>query len=100
MESIKASSKGQMIIPKSVREALDIRSGTELGVELLPGKAFKVTVKPANYVEQARRLAGCLAHYARGRGSARSDDEAVLQAVAEDDQRIRSYAKRARRKRQ
>ena len=88
-----------MIIPKSVREALDIRSGTELGVELLAGKAFKVTVKPTNYVEQVRRLAGCFAHYAKGRGSARSDDEAILQAVAEDDARIRAYGKRGRRKR-
>ena len=33
MESIKASSKGQMIIPKPIREALDIRSGTQLEVE-------------------------------------------------------------------
>lgn len=99
MESIKASTKGQMIIPKSVRQALDIRSGTELGVELLPGKAFKVTVKPTNYVEQVRRLAGCLARYAKGRGSARSDDEAILQAVAEDDARIRAYGKCGRRKR-
>lgn len=99
MESIKASSKGQMIIPKKVRDALDIRSGTELGVELLPDKAFKVTVKATDHVEQVRRLAGCLAHYAKGRGSARSDDEAILRAVAEDDARIRAYGKRSRGKR-
>lgn len=98
MKSVKTSSKGQMIIPKTVREALDIRSGTELGIELLPGKAFKVTVKPTNYVEQARRLAGCFAHYATGRSSARGDDEAILQAIAEDDARIRAYGRRGRRK--
>jgi AbrB family looped-hinge helix DNA binding protein len=99
MKSVKASSKGRKIIPKSVREALDIRGGAELGVELLPGRAYKVTVKPTNYVEQARRLAGCLAHYAKGRGSAGSDDVAVLQAVAEDDARSGAYSKRARHKR-
>ena len=99
MESVKASSKGQMIIPKAVREALDIRSGTELGIELLPGKAFKVTVKPTDHVEQVRRLAGCFARYATGRGSARGDDKDILQAVAEDDARSRGYGKRARRKR-
>jgi len=99
MESVKASSKGQMIIPKAVREALDIRSGTELGIELLPGKAFKVTVKPTDHIEQVRRLAGCFARYATRRGSARDDDKAILQAVAEDDTRSRGYGRRARRKR-
>jgi AbrB family looped-hinge helix DNA binding protein len=99
MESVKASSKGQMVIPKAVREALDIRNGTELGIELLPGKAFKVTVKPTDHAEQVRRLAGCFARYATSRGSARGDDKAILQAVAEDDTRSRSYGKRARRKR-
>jgi AbrB family looped-hinge helix DNA binding protein len=99
MDSIKASSKGQMVIPKPIREALDIRTGTELNVELIPGEGFKVTLKPADHVALARRLAGSLAQYATGHGSARSDDEAIMHAMAEDDARIREYAKRARRKR-
>lgn len=94
MESIKASSKGQMIIPKGIRQALDIRSGTQLLVELEPGKGFKVTLKPGDHAAQARRLAGCLARYAKGRASAQSDDGVVLGALAEDDARIRAYAKR------
>lgn len=94
MESIKASSKGQMIIPKEIRQALDIRSGTQLLVELEPGKGFKVTLKPSDHTAQARRLAGCLARYAKGRTSAPSDDSAILRALAEDDARIRAYAKR------
>ena len=99
MDSIKASSKGQIVIPKPIRDALDIRTGTELNVELVPGEGFKVTVKPVDHIARVRRLAGSLAHYAKGRGSARSDDEAILHAVAEDDARIRGYAKQARRKR-
>jgi AbrB family looped-hinge helix DNA binding protein len=94
MESIKASSKGQMIIPKQIRQALDIRSGTQLLVELDPGKGFKVTLKPGDHAAQARRLAGCLARYAKGRASVQTDDSAMLRAVAEDDARIRAYAKR------
>ena len=94
MESIKASSKGQMVIPKGIRQALDIRSGTQLLVELEPGKGFKVTLKPSDHAAQARRLAGCLARYAKGRASTRSEDSAVLRALAEDDARIRAYAKR------
>ena len=48
MESIKASSKGQMIIPKAIREALDIRSGTDLNVELDSATGFRVTVAPTD----------------------------------------------------
>lgn len=94
MDLIKASSKGQMIIPKGIREALDIRSGTQLLVELEPGKGFTVTLKPSDHAAQARRLAGCLARYAKGRASAQSDDSAILRALAGDDARIRTYAKR------
>ncbi len=99
MDSIKTSSKGQMVIPKPIREALDIRTGTELNVELMPGEGFKVTIKVADHIAQVRRLAGSLARYAKGRGSARTDDEAIMYAVAEDDTRVREYAKQVRRKR-
>ncbi len=99
MASTRASSKGQMVIPKAIREALDIRAGTELDVELVPGEGFRVKVRRADHVMQVRRLAGSLAHYATRRGSARADDEAILQMVAADDARIRSYAARQRRKR-
>ena len=94
MESIKASSKGQMIIPKRIRQALDIRSGTQLLVELELGKGFKVTLKRIDHAAHARRLAGCLARYAKGRASAQSENNAILRALAEDDARIRAYAKR------
>ena len=100
MESTRSSSKGQMVIPKPVREALGIRSGTALDVELLPGKAFKVSIRSADraaHAARVRRLAGTLSPFARGRGSARADDAAILRAVAEDD--ARSRASRARRRR-
>jgi len=89
MESTRSSSKGQMVIPKQVREALGIRSGTELDVELLPGKAFKVSVRSSGHVARVRRLAGALSRFAKGRGSASADDAAVLRAVAVDEARIR-----------
>ena len=97
MESTRVSSKSQMIIPKRVREALGLKKGTELDVELLPGKQFKVSVRSTDIVAQVRRLAGSLSRYAKGRGSARSDDAAILRVVARDDARIRSYAARKRR---
>jgi AbrB family looped-hinge helix DNA binding protein len=95
METIKTSSKGQIVIPKAIREALDIRSGTELSVELLPGEGFKVTVERAGHAAKVQALAGSLAKYATA-GGAKSDEEALLRAVREDDARIRGYAARAR----
>ena len=88
MESIKASSKGQMIIPKKVREALDIRSGTALDVELLPDKAFKVTVKTTDHAVQVKRLAGSLAHRAK-RMTPQQEEAAILKAARVDDERTR-----------
>ena len=93
MQSIKASSKGQMIIPKPIREALDIRSGTELDVELDPGRGFKVTLKPTNQVERVRRLAGSLAHRAR-RMTPAQEEAALLKAVRADDERTKGRGRR------
>lgn len=95
MASVKVSSKRQMIIPKRIREALDIRSGTELDVELLPDKAFKVTVKPTDLVEQVRRLAGSLAHRAK-RMMPEQEKAALLAAVRDDDERTQRSARRRR----
>ena len=95
MEIIKTSSKGRIVIPKAIRDALDIRSGTELNVELLSGEGFKVTVARAGHRAKVQALAGSLARYATGAGT-RSDDEALLRAVREDDTRSRAYAARAR----
>lgn len=95
MQSIKASSKGQMIIPKKVREALGIRSGTALGVELLPDKAFKVTVKPTDHADRVSRLAGSLAHRAK-RMTPEEEQSAILRAVRADDERTRTSARQRR----
>lgn len=93
MESIKASSKGQMIIPKPIREALDIRSGTELNVELDPGKGFKVTIKPTDRARRVRRLAGSLAHRAK-RMTPEQEEAAMLKAVQAEDERSKSRGRR------
>ena len=89
MESIKASSKGQMIIPKPIRDALDIRSGTQLEVELDPGRGFNVRLKATDRVERVRQLAGSLGHRAR-RMTPAQEDAALLKAVRADDERSKS----------
>ena len=97
METIRASSKGQIVIPKAIREALDIKSGTELDVELIPGEGFKVSLRSADHRAQVARLAGALAPRGKGRYAGLTDDEAIELAVREDDARVRAYARRARR---
>lgn len=98
VDTIRTSSKGQIVIPKAIREALDIRSGTELNVELLPGEGFKVTIRTADHAAHVARLAGSLAPRGnKGRYAGLTDDEAVALAVREDDARVRAYARRARR---
>ena len=98
MDTIRASSKGQIVIPRAIRDALDIRSGTELNVELLPGEGFKVTIRAADHAAQVAKLAGSLAPRGnKGRYAGLTDDEAVRLAVREDDSRIRAYGRRARR---
>jgi len=98
VDTIRASSKGQIVIPKAIRDALDIRSGTELNVELLPGEGFKVTIRAADHAAHVARLAGSLARRGnKGRYAGLTDDEVVALAAREDDARVRAYARRARR---
>ena len=82
MDTIRTSSKGQIVIPKAIREALDIRSGTELNVELLPGEGFKVTIRAADHTAHVVKLAGSLAARGnKGRYSGLTDDEAIALAA-------------------
>jgi AbrB family looped-hinge helix DNA binding protein len=98
METIRASSKGQIVIPKSIRESLDIRSGTELDVELIPGEGFKVTRRDADHVERVGKLAGSLAMAGKNSRSAKmSDREVVAHVVQQDDARVKAYSRTAKR---
>ena len=95
MDNTRVSSKGQMIIPKRVRDALGLKKGAELAVELLPGKEFKVSVRSTDHVAQVRSLAGMLAHRGK-RMSAAREEAAIMALVLADDQRTKSKARRRR----
>ncbi len=101
MDTIRASSKGQIVIPRAVRESLDIRSGTELDVELIPGEGFKVTRRDADHGARVGSLAGSLGAAAPGgrknRYARLSDAQAVALAVQEDDSRVKAYSRTAKR---
>ena len=94
MESTRASSKGQMVIPKAIRDALDIRTGTELRVELT-GEGFKVSVKPADRAAAVLRLAATLAHRARPI-TPEAERNALSTRLGADDERIKNAYRRRR----
>lgn len=54
--------------------------------------------KTPDLVAQVRSIAGMLSHRGKPRWPSLTDDEAVLRMAAEDDARIRAYARKRRRK--
>jgi antitoxin PrlF len=79
MATAKMTSKGQITIPKSVRDALGLKVGTTLTVVVDDGKAV---LSPRSV--RAIDLAGILGKPPRGAGMAVSDmDKAVGDAVVE-----------------
>ncbi len=100
MEKIRASSKGQMIIPRAVRRALNIRPGTELEVALADRESFTVRLAPKlSHKEQIARLAGCLKRPGQRRITDEDMHAAVLEMAFEQDERTKSKPARKRRSR-
>jgi len=61
METTKLSSKGQIVLPKSIREARSLRTGTEFTVEDTPQGVLlrpKSPFKPTKFED----VRGCLAY--------------------------------------
>jgi AbrB family looped-hinge helix DNA binding protein len=59
---VRLSSKGQLVIPKKIRQALNLKPGTELEVKLFEGQVVLRPVMPLDELEKTigklRRLAG------------------------------------------
>ena len=53
MDTIRASSKGQIVIPRAIRRALNIRPGTELTVQQLSQSAFTVSLRTQSQIGRA-----------------------------------------------
>lgn len=78
------SSKGQLTIPKEVRDELKLATGTRLFVTVRNGE---LVARPKN--RSISELAGILGKPRQGAGATLADlDEAIGQALAEDDARI------------
>ena len=78
------TSKGQLTIPKDVREQLGLTAGTRFFVTARNGE---VVAMPKN--KKLADLAGILGRPPSGRSlSIEEIDQAIMEAVAEDDARI------------
>ena len=70
MRSAKISSKGQVAIPVALREAIDLRPGTEVSFELAGG-AILLRPVPRFKAVTPREGYGCIPHQGRPASEAR-----------------------------
>jgi AbrB family looped-hinge helix DNA binding protein len=78
------TSKGQLTIPKEVREALNLKAGTRFYVTVRDGQVVAV---PKN--KRLADLAGALGKPPSGETlSVEQMNDAIMDAAAEDDERI------------
>lgn len=75
MATATLSSKGQMVIPKEIRDKLGLQPGSE--VDLLVLDNGDVILRPA--IDDVRKLKGLLARFGRTRVSVRGMDKAIRQ---------------------
>jgi AbrB family looped-hinge helix DNA binding protein len=80
METTKLSSKGQVVLPKAVRESQGWAAGTEFVVEPMPDGVLLRAVKPFA-TTQLETVFGSLARRGRARTVAEMDD-GIRAAVA------------------
>ena len=94
-DATRITTKGQIVIPRAIRRALNIRPGTELTVQQLSQSAFTVSLRTQSQAEQVRDLRGLLKR--PGRRRALTDaaiERRVVAAVGADDRRIRRGERR------
>lgn len=78
------TSKGQVTIPKDVRDRLNLTAGTRFYVTEMEGKVVAI---PKN--KKISDLFGILGHLPEGKTLSVEDmDQAIMDHVAEDDERI------------
>ncbi|MCL6476939.1 MAG: AbrB/MazE/SpoVT family DNA-binding domain-containing protein [Peptococcaceae bacterium] len=84
MEIVRLSSKGQLVLPKSVRERLALKQGLEFNVELRGDKIILEPIRQETRKTDWRRWRGSL----KGRRALEEHLEEHRQEVIQDDQDI------------
>lgn len=87
MRTTKLSSKGQVVLPKSVRDARSLHPGTEFAVEEVAGGILLRPVRPFRATTLAE-VFGCLKYHGRAK-ALRQMKQAIAQGVRERHDRGR-----------
>lgn len=84
METTKVSTRGQVVIPKELRDAYHWTSGQQLDV-VDTGDGVLLKARPARKAASWSDVAGCLSHLAKGRPAVTDEDmrAAVRKLAAE-----------------
>jgi len=85
MPSATLSSKGQLTVPKDVRDDLKLKEGDKVEFEKLDGRYI---IRPRN--RSALEFAGILHRKGQKAMTVEQMDDAVSQELAEDNERIRA----------
>lgn len=89
MSTATITSKGQLTLPKEVRDDLNLREGDRVSFEKVDGR---YVLRPQN--KSVMDLAGILHRPGEKSMSIKEMDEAIGEALREDDDRIRKYGSR------
>ncbi|MHB1943357.1 MAG: AbrB/MazE/SpoVT family DNA-binding domain-containing protein [Acidiferrobacteraceae bacterium] len=89
MDTVKVSSKGQIVIPKAIRESHHIKAGTEL-VLSVAGDALRLTPVPALEKTSIKEAAGILYRPGRKYLDTEKTRQAIGRMIAAQDKTTRS----------
>lgn len=85
METVKLSSKGQIVIPKKIREAQNFVVGTEFTVAFV-GNEIRLKPVPAFTPTRVKEVAGALANPSRKPMSTKATSEAIGRMLMEAEE--------------
>ncbi|WP_051318838.1 AbrB/MazE/SpoVT family DNA-binding domain-containing protein [Chitinimonas koreensis] len=85
MLTVKMSSKGQIVIPKSVREARHLESGAEFTLAVV-GDELRLLPAPKFAASSIEQAAGALAHDGRDRLSDEQTERAIADLLGAEDE--------------
>lgn len=95
MERVSVSSKGQVVIPKAIRQRLNLRPGTQLEVELVNDTLTLKLAPTLPHKERVARLVGMFRRPGRRRSMSIAEmDAAVLRMALEADERTKTKPRR------
>jgi len=88
VDTVRVSSKGQIVIPKAVRDAKRIEAGTELAISVI-GDEIRLTVAVATPATSVRDVAGILARPAGKRLTHKQEQERIAALIRKSDRATR-----------